>query len=256
LQDGALTFINSIQNAACDGAQTPEANLTVSLSGFELSGCPSDVASVNYTVTNESYSADFDGPLEISFYNGDPTLPGSRYLFTVDAGTQNIAADGGTYSPAAPLTSGGAGTYNSLLDTATLYAVVNIDGSVAANAVPLSPTLNGATLTWADETVTSDNISSSATRTTEGTCLPYPQLDVQVSHGGEVCNDNIIYNVQVCNTGTADANVDPDTYLTVYPPTVFDYVEGPELLGTDPFVGNTLPAGACANYNYVYYWGS
>ncbi|MCP3881070.1 MAG: VWA domain-containing protein, partial [Sulfitobacter sp.] len=38
LQDGALTFINSIQNAACDGAQTPEANLTVSLSGFELSG--------------------------------------------------------------------------------------------------------------------------------------------------------------------------------------------------------------------------
>ncbi|MCP3869967.1 MAG: hypothetical protein GY703_18110, partial [Gammaproteobacteria bacterium] len=45
------------------------------------------------------------------------------------------------------------------------------------------------------------------------------------------------------------------TYLTVYPPGDFNFVES-ELLGTDPFVGNTLPAGACANYNYVYYWGS
>ncbi|MCP3881087.1 MAG: hypothetical protein GY701_22240, partial [Sulfitobacter sp.] len=155
LQDGALTFITSIQDAACTGAPTPEANLTVSLSDFELSGCPSDVASVNYTVTNESYSADFQSTgLDIAFYNGDPTLPGSRYLFTVNAGTPTITADGGTY--ASSVTSSAEA---SLLDTATLYAVVNIDGSVAANAVPLSPTLNGATLTWADETVTSDNIS-------------------------------------------------------------------------------------------------
>ncbi|MCP4000507.1 MAG: hypothetical protein GY727_06330, partial [Gammaproteobacteria bacterium] len=115
---------------------------------------------------------------------------------------------------------------------------------------------SGATLKWASETVTSDNISSSATRSNEGICEPYPQLDVQVSNGGQLCDDNIIYNVQVCNTGTAVASVYPDTYLTVYPPDEFNAVGDPELLGTDPFVGNTLPAGACANYNYVYNRGS
>ncbi len=250
LQDSALSYIQDLQSAACDNAPSPEPNLTVSLN-FGLSDCDTTpLATANYTVTNVSSSAAFSDQLEISFYNGDPTLPGSQYLFTVNAGMQSIAANGGTY-----VSSVTSATQASLLDTATLYAVVNIDGSVAANAVPLSPTLSGATLTWTSETVTSDNISSPATRTNAVECIPYPQLDVQVSNGGQVCDDNINCNVQVCNTGTADANVDPDTYLPAYPPAVLSFVES-QLLGTDPFVGSTLPAGACAIYNYVYNRGT
>ncbi|MCP4274761.1 MAG: hypothetical protein GY779_00195, partial [Gammaproteobacteria bacterium] len=127
------------------------------------------------------------------------------------------------------------------------YAVVNIDGSLAANAVPLSPTLNGATLSET-ETSTGNNITSAFTRTDGAGCLPHAHIDVQVSNSGQVCDNKLIYYVEVCNTGTADFDMGA---ITPYPDASFTWVET-QLVGTDPFVGITLPAGACATYHYTY----
>ncbi|MCP3906397.1 MAG: hypothetical protein GY712_00030, partial [Oceanicoccus sp.] len=122
-----------------------------------------------------------------------------------------------------------------------------IDGSLAANAVPLSPTLNGATLTET-ETSTGNNISSAFTRTDGSGCLPYAHIDVQVSNSGQVCDNKLIYYVEVCNIGTADFEMDA---ITPYPDASF-VLEETQLVGSDPFVGSTLPAGACATYHYTY----
>ncbi|MCP4282487.1 MAG: hypothetical protein GY776_21130, partial [Alteromonas sp.] len=61
-------------------------------------------------------------------------------------------------------------------------------------------------------------------------------------------DNQLIYFVEVCNIGTADFEMDA---ITPYPDASFALVDAQQV-GTDPFVGSTLPAGACATYHYTY----
>ncbi|MCP4237920.1 MAG: VWA domain-containing protein, partial [Aestuariibacter sp.] len=239
LQNNALAYINSITNVTCD-PPTPYIDLSPAISFFEIINCSTTpAATLNYTITNSGNTA-FIGTLDVAFYNGNPTVPGTQYLFTESVVSPlGLTANGGTYAGS---------TGNAALQNAgTVYAVVNIDGSLAANAVPLSPTLNGATLSET-ETGTGNNISTAYTRTDGAGCLPYAHIDVQVSHSGQVCDNQLIYFVEVCNIGTADFEMDA---ITPYADASFA-LEETQLVGTDPFVGSTLPAGACATYHYTY----
>ncbi len=238
LQNDALAYINNITNVTC-GPADPFLDLSPAISSFEITGCTgTPSATLNYTITN-SGNTDFNSTLDLAFYNGNPTVPGTQYLFTESISPPSINKYGGTY--------GGSTSNVNLLNTGTVYAVVNINGSLPANAVPLSPTLNGATLT-VTETSTGNNISSAFTRTDGIGCLPYAHIDVQVSHSGQVCDNQLIYYVEVCNIGTADFEMEA---IPPYADASF-LLEETQLVGTDPFVGSTLPAGACATYHYTY----
>ncbi|WP_170254782.1 DNRLRE domain-containing protein [Phaeodactylibacter luteus] len=250
LANDAITFINGIQATACGTSPEPPAfDLTVGISNFEITGCNPGpaTASANYIVTNNSAGEDFNGNLQISFYNGDPTLPGTQYLFTEDAGTQSIPLGGGTFN--------GTVSDPSLVNTATLYAVVNFDGGQAGNGVPLSYSNLSNQLTVPDEGDVSNNISLAGSRADGMGCLPFANLDVQVTNSGVGCDDKVIYTVQVCNTGTGDAvDFNMETYAPIGA-TLLDSM----LVGTDPFISDpmmpgsvTLPAGACATYQLTY----
>jgi|AntDeeMinimDraft_5_1070356.scaffolds.fasta_scaffold01106_2 hypothetical protein len=235
LQQDALTYIQNIATASCDNSVSVPFDLTVSLSDFEITDCNTTaVASASYTVSNDSFGDDFNANLQVSFYNGDPTQPGTQYLFTDNAGTQNIANGTGTYS----------GTVNNaaLINTSTLYAVVNFDGSLPGNAVPLALSNLSNQLNVATEGQTFNNISSLAALNYGPDCQPFANIDVQVSNSGVGCDDEVIYTLQVCNTGTADAVMSPSD-ITPYAPAGFS-LAGSTLIGTDPF---DTPTGATAS---------
>jgi len=243
IQDNAITYINDLRNATCDGIDPEPFDLTVSLSNFEISGCDSTPsASVDYTVTNESFGDGFNDNLKVSFYNGNPTQSSTQYLFTVDAGTQTIPISNGTYN-------GGTVTDPSLVNNSNLYAVVNFDGAAAGNAVPISLSNLENQINVSGEGQVTNNISSAISRVDTGTCVPTSNINVDVRNTGQVCDNEIIYYVEVCNTGDADGTV---TDIVPYPPTDFSLEAGPVLVGSDPFVGDILPAGECVIYEYTY----
>jgi hypothetical protein len=226
LQQDAITYIQNIAAASCDNTGPEPFDLAVSLSNFEITDCTTTAtASANYTVSNLSSGDDFNANLQVSFYNGDPTQPGTQYLFTDNAGTQNIANGTGTYSS----------TVNNaaLINSSTLYAVVNFDGSLPGNAVPLAYSNLSNQLVVASEGQTFNNISSPAARNDGAGCQPFANIDLQVSNSGVGCDDDVIYTLQVCNTGTADALMSPIDIIP-YAPAGFS-LSSSTLIGTDPF---------------------
>ncbi|TXD83270.1 DUF4347 domain-containing protein [Subsaximicrobium wynnwilliamsii] len=226
LQQDAITFIQNIATASCDNGGPAFFDLTVSLSDFVITDCNTTaVASANYTVSNISSGDDFNANLQVSFYNGDPTQPETQYIFTDNAGTQNLANGMGTYSS----------TVNSdaLINTSTLYAVVNFDGSLPGNAVPLSLSDLSNQINVANEGRTFNNISTPVTRDDGAGCQPFSTIDVQVSNSGVGCDDEVIYTLQICNTGTADALMSPSDIIP-YAPAGFS-LSSSTLIGTDPF---------------------
>jgi len=235
LQQDAITYIQNIATASCDNSVSVPFDLTVSLSDFEITNCTtSATASASYTVSNDSFGDDFNANLQVSFYNGDPTQPGTQYLFTDNAGTQNLASGTGTYSS----------TVNNaaLINTSTLYAVVNFDGSLPGNAVPVTFSNLSNQLVVASEGQTFNNISSPAARNDGSGCEPFATIDVQVSNSGVGCDDDVIYTLQVCNTGTADAVMSPSDIIP-YAPTGFS-LSSSTRIGADPF---DSPNGATAS---------
>jgi hypothetical protein len=230
LQQDAITFIQNIATASCDNTVSVPFDLTLSLSDFEITDCTTTaIASANYTVSNDSFGDDFNANLQVSFYNGDPTQPGTQYLFTDNAGTQNIANGTGTYSS----------TVNNaaLINTSTLYAVVNFDGSLPGNAVPVTFSNLSNQLVVASEGQTFNNISAPAVLNFGPDCQPFANIDVQVSNSGVGCDDDVIYTLQVCNTGTAGAVMSP-TDITRYAPSGFS-LSSSILIGNDPFAALT-----------------
>jgi hypothetical protein len=131
LQNDAIDYINNLRNATCTNIDPEPYDLTVNLSNYTIGNCDTaPSASVNYTVTNTSKGDAFNGNLQVSFYNGNPTQSGTQFLFKVDAGSPNIGS-GITFD-------GGSVTDPSLVNNANLFAIANFDGSNPANAVPIS----------------------------------------------------------------------------------------------------------------------
>jgi|GEM_PF-1120538 len=242
LFNSAISLINSIRANTCASAPPAPFDLTVSLSNFQITNCATTpAASVNYTVTNVSTGSVFNNNLRIAFYNGNPTLPTTQHLFTVDAGTQNISANGGFYNNSV--------ANAALLNNSTLYAVVNYNGALAGNAPPLAFSTLLSKLVISGEASAANNIGGPIARTDGAGCVPAANIDVRVTNSGQACDNAIIYFVKICNTGNTGGTV---SAITAYPPPAFTAIGGAVLVGPNPFVGITLPAGACANYEYNY----
>ncbi|MCP3931946.1 MAG: VWA domain-containing protein, partial [Bacteroidetes bacterium] len=99
LQNDVLTYLNLIRDKIC-GPADPFIDLSPAISSFEITGCTPPAtpsATLNYTITN-SGNTDFDsGTLNVAFYNGNPTVPGTQYLFTESISPPSIYKYGGTY---------------------------------------------------------------------------------------------------------------------------------------------------------------
>jgi hypothetical protein len=245
LQNQAINFINDLRDATCVVPPPNPFDLTINLSNFTIEDCfTNPVASVEYSVTNISDGENFNDNLQVSFYNGDPTLPGTKYLFTTNTGNQNISSNGGVFNA-------GTVTDPSLKNTNTLYAIVNYNGGVTGNEVPIIVNNLAANLAVTDEQIAANNISTPITRVDAPTCVPFATIDVNVSNSGQVCDNEIIYFVEICNTGNLDATLDQNTDIIEYAPADYTFISK-QLVGNDPFIGTTLPAGECAIFEYTY----
>ncbi len=207
LENDAITLVENIFYQACTNASiyTPVYDLSASLTSFTATGCTPGPGtfSTNYTITNTG-SADFNANLKVAFYDADPTSPNANHLITQDVGTQTITAGGGTYL--------GTLSNASLSATSTLYAVVNIDGALTVNALPLKYSLTSSQLNENTEETTADNFSTSITRVDAGTCAAQAKLSVQVNSSGQTCNNEVVYEMTICNNGNADAVITPTPY--------------------------------------------
>jgi len=247
LQDDAITFIQNITSASCTNPPTPKPfDLTITINSFILDNCDNTpTASLNYTVTNTSGGQDFNANLRVSFYNGDPTDPSTQYLFTHNAGLQNIPLFNGTYDA------------NNIVDfslfsAGEIFALVNFDGGVPGNEVPLVFSNLENQIHIPGEFDATNNVSIARQRVDTGTCLPYAILNTNVRNTGQVCDNEVIYYVEVCNTGTADGEIDN---IEIFAPLDFSLVGGPTLVGDNPLTGsagNILPISECVVYEYIY----
>ena len=211
LENNAITFVENIYTAACNNAPNPTLvyDLTTNITSFTATGCTPGPGTytANYTISN-SGNADFNANLKVAFYDGDPTLPTSNHLITQDVGSQSIS-ENGMYN--------GTLTNTALATTNTLYAVVNINGSLAGNAVPLSYPLISTQLNENTEEETSNNFSTGISRSDQGTCAPQAKIDIDVTNSGLLCDDKVLYEVTICNNGNAKADIG----YVAYPPTDF-----------------------------------
>ena len=245
LQDDAISYIQDITSSTCTITPSFQPfDLTVNVTGFVRENCDtSPEASIGYEVTNEGLA--FSDILRVSFYNGDPTDPSSQFLFTHNAGSQNISAFGGAYNVTNI-------TDPSLLNAGEVFAVANFDGSTTGNEVPLVFSNLENQISVFGEFDATNNISSARQRLDVGTCLPNAILNTNVRNTGQVCDNEVIYYVEICNTGTADGEIDN---VQIFAPSDFTLVNGPTLVGNNPFTGssgNILPISECVLYEYTY----
>lgn len=198
LENDALNLIGQIATAGCSQPDfTPLYDLEITITSFTADNCSPGPGTytTNYTVTNNG-PGDFNGSLTTSFFDFDPTRPVAQYIDKDEDGVQSIAGSGGTYN--------GTFTATSLSAVTTLYAVVNIDGSLAVNAVPLPYQLTAAQLVESSEVETNNNFSNGFNRVNGPGCDPQAILTVNAVNAGLGCDDRTIYETTICNSGDAD----------------------------------------------------
>ncbi|RRO15021.1 FG-GAP-like repeat-containing protein, partial [Flavobacteriaceae bacterium 14752] len=233
LQNNAVTFVQDITQVGCDGDPPDLSNafdLTIELFNYELINCnpgPPE-GSVEYTITNNDLLNPFNDILKISFYDGDPTIPGTQFLFTEDLNVQNIPSNGGTFNSLV--------TSQTFLSATQLYAVVNFDGSTPGNEVPLLFSNLPDQVEIDSEEQVANNISDPIDRIDDGNCAEFANIDVQVTNSGVGCDAQVFYTVEVCNIGTGNAVMDVND-INHLPPSGFN-LQSFNMIGANPFISD------------------
>lgn len=192
LINSAISTIQAINSVICPPALAFD--LTVAINSFNCV-----TGQVNYTVNNLGNQLFGPATLSVSFYSGNPVT--------------NTASLVATHrQPAVALAAGSSGIYNFstalLTGVKSLYAVVNLDTAGTNAQAPLPYSLS-AKLLIAGEYNSLNNFSS--VYNASG-CV---QAVIDVHNTGIMgCNNTASYQVQVCNTGSADATIQSLTPLT------------------------------------------
>lgn len=193
-----VQLVQDIISTACNGPISETYDLSISLDAYTATNCTNGVGTytVDYTIYNGANAQqDFNDEILISFYNGNPSLPTSTFLNTHSTGVQTLPI-GTSYS--------GSFTSPTFFESATLYALVNYDGSTAGHAPPVPTYFYGETYI-ADEVFTYNNFSNGETRVGDASCPPYAIITTNVTTAGVGCDDLVLFDVTICNTGDADA---------------------------------------------------
>lgn len=202
-----VQLVQAMINAGCSVGVDPSYDLSIAFDSFTASGCTtgSPAYAATYTVTNQA-PTDFNAPLMVSFYNGDPALSTSVFLTTQNLGTVSLPA-GASVSGSL---SGGL-----LASTTTLYAIVNYNGAAPGHAPPIGyipPSETHAPDEWA----TFNNVSPPMIRVNDPvTCPPQALLSTSIVNLGVGCDDLVPYDVSICNTGDAAAIIVPTLPIAV-----------------------------------------
>ncbi|MBK9416627.1 MAG: SBBP repeat-containing protein [Flavobacteriales bacterium] len=202
-----VQLVQAMINAGCSVGVDPSYDLSIEFDSFTASGCISGTPSfqAGYTVTNNA-ATDFNGPLLISFYSGDPALSSSAFLTTQNLGTVALPA-GATFS--------GSLSGALLASTTTLYAIVNFNGAAAGHAPPIGYIPPSETFA-PDEWATFNNVSPRMDRVNDPvTCPPQALLTTTIVNLGVGCDDLVPYDVSICNTGDAPAYIVPTMPIAV-----------------------------------------
>ncbi len=166
---------------------TPPFDLTVTINSFNC-----NTGNINYTVSNTGGQSFGPAVLSVSFYNGNPKLNTTSLLAThSQAGITIGSNSSATYSFSNVLFSG----------VKNVYAVVNLSTS-GTNARPALPANLSGRLQVAGEGNANNNFSDGFAGTGCSKAV------IQVSNTGLMgCNNTANYQVQVCNTGSANATI-------------------------------------------------
>ncbi|MBL7954391.1 MAG: SBBP repeat-containing protein [Flavobacteriales bacterium] len=202
-----VQLVQAMINAGCSVGVDPSYDLSIAFDSFTASGCITGIPAfqANYTVTNNA-ATDFNGPLMISFYSGDPAISTSAFLTTQNLGTVSLPA-GASMSGSL---SGGV-----LASTTALYAIVNFNGAIAGHAPPIGYLPPSETFV-PDEWATFNNVSPRISRVNDPvTCPPQALLSTTVVNLGVGCDDLVPYEVSICNTGDAAAYIVPSLPIAV-----------------------------------------
>lgn len=202
-----VQLVQEMINAGCNVGVDPSYDLSIAFDSFTASGCISGTPTfqAGYTVTNNA-ATDFNGPLLISFYNGDPALSSSAFLITQNLGTVSLPA-GASLS--------GSLSGSVLASTTTLYAIVNFNGAAPGHAPPVGYIPPSQTFA-PDEWSTFNNVSPRMDRVNDPvTCPPQALLSTTIVSGGTGCDDIVPYSVSICNTGDAAAYIVPTLPISV-----------------------------------------
>lgn len=205
-----VQLVEDIISTACIGPVSATFDLSIFMNSYTVSNCTSvqgsGTYSIDFTINNGlGAGQDFNDEILISFYDGDPKLASSNLVLVQSMGTQLIPI-GGSYN--------GTVSSPSFANTGALYAVVNFNGGLPGNGVPLSPYLEtGAHI--ADEVVTVNNFSALQTLVGDPSCPPYGVVSAQLVSGGVGCDDLVSYEITVCNSGNADVFLTSSLPITV-----------------------------------------
>lgn len=196
LEQRALAYVRNMISSACTLAPVFTYDLIIKLNNFTTTNCTGSQGThkVSYTINNVGRIA-YNNSITISFYNGNPALPTTRFLGKQNIGIQNIASNGSV---------SGSFTSALLANTGNLFAIVNFDGSLSSNAPPLPYNLKDK-LIVAGEKNEQNNFSNSIVNIKDNSCSPNAVLNVNVNSGGVGCDNTVIYEVEICNTGNAAA---------------------------------------------------
>ncbi|MBX7225093.1 MAG: SBBP repeat-containing protein, partial [Chitinophagales bacterium] len=209
LEQQAIKYAKDIVYAGCVDPPPPSFDLSIQLDNFTIANCIPGPATytINYTVFNNG-RLDFNNALYVSFYDGDPRLPSTRLLAVQNLGTKNIIK-GSNYI--------GSFSSPSLGATTKVYAIVNLNGNIATNQPPLPYDLTNYIHVSGEESPF-NNTSSEITPIKDISCPPQAIISVNVVASGPGCNNTVLYDVNICNTGDATGII---TDYTSYPSNIF-----------------------------------
>ncbi len=190
-----VEYTNTLIGVACSNIRYVY-DFAIKVNSFHASGCfpgPGTYEAA-FTIENRGLE-DFDGELQVSFYDDDPSLPSAKFIGVHSVGRIDLKK-GEKYE----------GVYNSdlLKYYETLYAIVNFDGSQPENSIPVYPQFLHPLLAVEGERTALNNISNGVVRNNGPGCIPTATIQVEVQTDGVSCNDIVAYNTTICNTGNAD----------------------------------------------------
>ena len=186
LINNAVTTIQQAIAQVCPGPP-PAFDLTVAINSFDC-----NAGTANYSVTNAGNVSFGPATLSVSFYNGNPTTA-TAFLLATHTQPGMVLGAGATAAFAY--------TNSALTGVSNLYAVVNLN-TAGSNAQPPLPFDLAPRILISGEGNTINNFSTGFTASGCNRAV------LSVANTGTMgCNNLANYQVEVCNSGSAGADI-------------------------------------------------
>ncbi len=194
----AKDFTSAITTASCLGTE-PAFDLNIKLTAFTAENCfpgPGNYK-VEYEIKN-SGKLPWNDSIAISLYNGDVAVYGNLFVTSFKTG-KVIIEPGETYK--------GFVEDDILQRFKMVTAIVNFDGKVNTLSLPIYGFEIYDRLYIKGERSSINNFSNPINKVNGDGCIPKANVLIDVNAVNLGCDDMVVYNVSICNTGNQDTRL-------------------------------------------------